>query len=107
MSITPRGWGGRHIVGEREGLVPFIVIGYDAERRPLVLVPQRPGDLRSRIGEPARVQLVVRADEAVPYGRVMDVLALLPDGPRKARWLTSEEKRTERVEGQNKCPPEG
>ena len=23
------------------------------------------------------------------------------------RWLTSEEKRTERVEGQNKCPPEG
>src|SRR4051812_32920586 len=26
-------------VGEREGLVPFIVIGYDAERRPLVLLP--------------------------------------------------------------------
>jgi CelD/BcsL family acetyltransferase involved in cellulose biosynthesis len=28
----------RH-VGEREGLVPFIVIGYDAERRPLLLLP--------------------------------------------------------------------
>jgi CelD/BcsL family acetyltransferase involved in cellulose biosynthesis len=26
-------------VGEREGLVPFIVIGYDAERRPLLLFP--------------------------------------------------------------------
>jgi CelD/BcsL family acetyltransferase involved in cellulose biosynthesis len=26
-------------VGEREGLVPFIVIGYDAERRPLLLLP--------------------------------------------------------------------
>src|SRR3954449_6442732 len=26
-------------VGEREGLVPFIVIGYDAERRPLGLLP--------------------------------------------------------------------
>jgi CelD/BcsL family acetyltransferase involved in cellulose biosynthesis len=26
-------------VGEREGLVPFIVIGYDADRRPLVLLP--------------------------------------------------------------------
>ena len=26
-------------VGEREGLVPFIVIAYDAERRPLVLLP--------------------------------------------------------------------
>lgn len=26
-------------VGERESLVPFIVIGYDAERRPLVLLP--------------------------------------------------------------------
>ncbi|MGL4285136.1 MAG: GNAT family N-acetyltransferase, partial [Phreatobacter sp.] len=25
-------------VGEREGLVPFIVIGYDAERRPLLLL---------------------------------------------------------------------
>ncbi len=28
----------RH-VGAREGLVPFIVIGYDAERRPLLLLP--------------------------------------------------------------------
>src|SRR6476646_8947918 len=28
----------RH-VGEREGLVPFIVIAHDAERRPLVLLP--------------------------------------------------------------------
>jgi CelD/BcsL family acetyltransferase involved in cellulose biosynthesis len=28
----------RH-VGEREGLAPFIVIGYDAERRPLLLLP--------------------------------------------------------------------
>ena len=26
-------------VGEREGLAPFIVIAYDAERRPLVLLP--------------------------------------------------------------------
>jgi CelD/BcsL family acetyltransferase involved in cellulose biosynthesis len=26
-------------VGEREGLVPFIVIGYDADRRPLLLLP--------------------------------------------------------------------
>ena len=26
-------------VGEREGLVPFIVIAYDAERRPLLLLP--------------------------------------------------------------------
>src|SRR5688572_20558297 len=26
-------------VGEREGLIPFIVIAYDAERRPLVLLP--------------------------------------------------------------------
>ena len=26
-------------VGEREGLVPFIVIGYEADRRPLVLLP--------------------------------------------------------------------
>jgi CelD/BcsL family acetyltransferase involved in cellulose biosynthesis len=26
-------------VGEREGLAPFIVIGYDAERRPLLLLP--------------------------------------------------------------------
>src|SRR3984893_13167956 len=26
-------------VGEREGLLPFIVIGYDAERRPLLLLP--------------------------------------------------------------------
>ena len=26
-------------VGEREGLVPFIVIGHDAERRPLLLLP--------------------------------------------------------------------
>jgi CelD/BcsL family acetyltransferase involved in cellulose biosynthesis len=26
-------------VGEREGLVPFIVIGYDAEHRPLLLLP--------------------------------------------------------------------
>ena len=26
-------------VGEREGLVPFIVVGYDAGRRPLVLLP--------------------------------------------------------------------
>src|ERR1700712_569359 len=26
-------------VGEREGLVPFIVIGYDSERRPLLLLP--------------------------------------------------------------------
>src|SRR4029453_9414524 len=26
-------------VGEREGLVPFIVIAYDAEHRPLVLLP--------------------------------------------------------------------
>ncbi len=26
-------------VGEREGLVPFIVVAYDAERRPLVLLP--------------------------------------------------------------------
>jgi len=26
-------------VGEREGLAPFIVIGYDAERRPLMLLP--------------------------------------------------------------------
>jgi hypothetical protein len=23
------------------------------------------------------------------------------------RWLTSDEKRTERVEGENRCPPEG
>ena len=26
-------------VGEREGLVPFIVIAYDGERRPLLLLP--------------------------------------------------------------------
>ena len=26
-------------VGERDGLVPFIVVGYDAGRRPLVLLP--------------------------------------------------------------------
>ena len=26
-------------VGEREGLVPFLVIGYDADRRPLLLLP--------------------------------------------------------------------
>jgi CelD/BcsL family acetyltransferase involved in cellulose biosynthesis len=26
-------------VGEREGLIPFIVIGYDADRRPLLLLP--------------------------------------------------------------------
>ena len=29
----------RRQVGEREGLAPFIVIAYDAERRPLVLLP--------------------------------------------------------------------
>ena len=26
-------------VGERDGLAPFIVVGYDADRRPLVLLP--------------------------------------------------------------------
>src|SRR4051812_10562628 len=26
-------------VGGREGLVPFIVVGYDSERRPLLLLP--------------------------------------------------------------------
>ena len=29
----------QHLVGEREGLVPFIVIAYDAERTPLLLLP--------------------------------------------------------------------
>jgi CelD/BcsL family acetyltransferase involved in cellulose biosynthesis len=29
----------QHEVGEREGLSPFIVIAYDAERRPLLLIP--------------------------------------------------------------------
>src|SRR5882724_9038532 len=29
----------RRAVGEREGLVPFIVVAHDAERRPLLLLP--------------------------------------------------------------------